>query len=29
MKQNIDMTEMQEQHLDMMIKLAFDMENNR
>lgn len=27
MKQNIDMTEMQEQHLDMMIKLAFDMED--
>lgn len=27
MKQNVDMTEMQEQHLDMMIKLAFDMED--
>lgn len=27
MKQNIDMTAMQEQHLDMMIKLAFDMED--
>ena len=27
MKRNIDITEMQEQHLDMMIKLAFDMED--
>lgn len=27
MKQNIDMSEMQEQHLDVMIKLAFDMED--